>query len=50
MIVNRGKGRGFLRRFLDEMQPGAMLFPHLFYRANPSAEISELREFLLDCL
>jgi len=32
------------------MQPGAMLFLHLFYRANPSAKVSELRKFLLDCL
>ena len=50
MIVNRGKTRGFLRRFLDEMEPCTMLFSDLFYRANPSAKVGELGEFLLDCL
>jgi len=27
-----------------------MLFLHLFHRTNSSAKVSELREFLLDCL
>lgn len=40
----------FLGRLLDEMQTGAMLFLHLFHRANSSAKVCELGEFLLDCL
>lgn len=40
----------FLRRFLDEMQTAAMMFLHLFQRANSSAKVSELGELLLDCL
>ncbi len=32
------------------MQTAAVLFLHLFYRTNPSAKVSQLGEFLLNCL
>jgi hypothetical protein len=35
---------------VDEMQPGAVLFPHLFCRNNPAPEVRELHKLVLDCL
>jgi len=32
------------------MQPGTVLFFHLFCRDNPAAEIRQLHKLLLDCL
>jgi hypothetical protein len=32
------------------MQPGTVLFFHLFRRMNPPAKVRKLREFLLDGL
>ena len=34
---------------LDEMQPGAVLFLHLFCRNNPAAKVCELNKLMLDC-
>jgi hypothetical protein len=34
----------------DEMQPGAMLFLHLFCRNNSAAKVCELHKLMLDCL
>ena len=34
----------------DEMQPGAMLFLHLFRRNNSAAKLCELHKLMLDCL
>jgi hypothetical protein len=39
-----------LRRILDQMQPGAVLFFPLFDRENSSAKVNELDQFLLDFL
>ena len=35
---------------LDEMQPRAVLFLHLFSRNNSAAKVCELQELMLDCL
>jgi hypothetical protein len=35
---------------VDEMQPGAVLFPHLFCRNNPAPKVRELHKLMLDCL
>ena len=35
---------------LDEMQPGAVLFFHLFCRIHSAAKVCELYKFMLDCL
>jgi len=32
------------------MQPGAVLFLHLFRRNDPAAKVCELNQFMLDCL
>ena len=39
-----------LRRpfLLDEMQPGAVLFLHLFCRDNSAAKVCEFHKLLLD--
>jgi hypothetical protein len=35
---------------LDQMQPGTVLFFHLFRRMNSPAKVCKLRKFLLDGL
>ena len=39
-----------LRGLLCEIQPGALLFLHLFEGTNSPPEVRELGKFLLDCL
>jgi len=39
-----------LGSLLDAIHTGTVLFFHLFDRVNSSAKVSELGEFLLDCL
>jgi hypothetical protein len=34
----------------DGMQPGAVLFLHLFLRNNSAAKVCELQKLALDCL
>ena len=34
----------------DEMQPGAVLFLHLFCRNNSAAKVCKLHKLVLDCL
>ena len=35
---------------LDQMQPGTVLFLHLFGRDDSAAKVCELHKLLLDCL
>jgi hypothetical protein len=39
-----------LRNLLDEVQPGAVLFLHLFHGMNSTAKVGKSGKFLLDCL
>ncbi len=54
--VDRYRGRldqvGKLRCpfLLDEMQPRAVLFPHLFCRNNFTTKVCEANKLMLDCL
>jgi hypothetical protein len=62
MAIIRPPACGFLSRLcgnakrlccallFDAMQPGAVLFPHLFCRNNSAPKVCELHKLMLDCL